>query len=105
MESQVVCLDIHALVIKDKPPVYRLYIDGYLMTERTFLADDMNSTYYAERSPIIVNSRPVCVQVEWVIPPLSYKITNIGIKDCLSTTKVLAQEKSALSAEIEYEDQ
>jgi hypothetical protein len=105
MDSKVVCLDIHALAITDQPPVYRLYVDGFLMTERTYIADNLEGTYYSERSPIIVTQDPICVEIQWIQPALNYEIKNIGIKDTKCSAIVVNQDKHNFLAKVTYEDQ
>lgn len=53
VKPYIINLDVYSVWYKE-PPAYRIYVDGELMTERTFLATEYE--FYRER--ICVNLEP-----------------------------------------------
>ena len=82
--ADIVRLSVNAKYKEMCYPAYRLYIDGFLMTERTYILDYKGSGKILEHSPIVLqNSNEIDIRIEWLdhYPPVfEYNVTVHDLK-------------------------
>ena len=105
MEEINLIFDLHASGSKsDKKPVYRIYIDDYLITERTHIYDSFDRLFIQENCPILANNNEIDLTIEWIKPAFFYNIKNILIANKKTSVDCTTNDKKIFRAKINYED-
>ena len=95
--------DLYAMYTQDHIPVYRLFVDGYLMTERDYKADSFNDQYIKEVCPILLKHQPTELKIEWYEQPFTYEVKNIILENTtLKTIHILEKNKDVFIANLEH---
>lgn len=105
MNSDILSFDIKAVYTSTNTPVYRVYVDGFLMTERDYHANALLGEYITERSAILLQGQTIKLVVEWVNKPLSYSIDNLQLdKRSVNNCEVVTVVDDLKEVLVDYED-
>ena len=104
MKANTVCLDIHAVGSIEDPPVYRLYVDNLLMTERTYTVDNFSGLFIREICPYICQDNTTIIKLQWIVEPFQYSIENVFFSNDINFSKTEHKEKLFTTMEIKIAD-
>jgi len=77
MKCEVLNFDLHALR-SNSVPVYRLYVNDYLMTEHIYTANTFDESWYREIIPFKFEDKNINVRLEWIEnPPIEVSVSRI----------------------------
>lgn len=101
--ADILKFDLYALTSKENIPVYRVFIDGFLMTERDYRADSFANEYVRETSPILLLKYPTQLKIEWHKQPFNYEVKNIRLdRKTVKDISIVEQDRDIFIADIHH---
>ena len=101
--ADILMFDLYALTSKDNLPVYRVYVDDFLLTERDYRADSFKDEFVRESCPILLLKYPTQLKIEWYNQPFNYEVKNIRFKKKnVNLVDIVEQTKDLFVVKLEH---